>query len=694
MKVPKGFLWAGLEAGIKPNRKDLALVFSEAPCSAAGCFTQNLAKAAPVLDAERRLPGEGIRAVVINSGNANALTGPEGLDDVKTVCEAVAQELKIPPAAVVTASTGVIGVRLPAHKIVAAAPKLVSSLKPDPLVAAEAILTTDTRIKIGSRNVQIGGKDVTLTCICKGSGMIAPSLATMIAVVTTDCAITPPMLSGALQRAMRRSFNALTVDGDMSTNDCVFALANGKASLPTIADPGPGLATFSAALDDLCRQMAKEIAADGEGATKLLDVTVDGAPSEDVAQDLAKACAGSSLVKAAIFGADPNWGRVLASIGARAGTAGYAIEPADARVTVQDLAVYDRAPLGYDASVLKARMREPEVRVEVDLRRGEGKGQAWGCDLSYDYVKINADYTSLIVTKPDGGVAKDDRLTNYSPTFKVQLLVDALTYITKFAGTRCVIKYGGAAMVKESLKKSFCDDIRLLRAVGLRPIVVHGGGPEITRTLEKLGSKAEFVDGQRVTNASDLKVVEMVLTGSINTELVTLLNGNGSALAVGVSGKDGGLIRARKLVSEGRDLGQVGEVTRVNREFLEMLLQQGYVPVVSPVGLGEDGQSYNINADNVAAELAVAIGAQKLIYLSDVPGILKAGELIGQLTAPDLKALIDDGTIAGGMKAKATSILKVLASGVPSVHLLDGRVPHSIIGELFTDNGVGSWIRS
>jgi acetylglutamate kinase len=524
--------------------------------------------------------------------------------------------------------------------------------------------------------------------------MIAPSLATMIAVVATDCAITPPMLSVALRQAMRRSFNALTVDGDMSTNDCVFALANGKAGNPPIADPGSSLDAFSGALDELCQQMAKEIAADGEGATKLLDVSVEGAPAEDVALDLAKACAGSSLVKAAIFGADPNWGRVLASIGARAGTAGYAIDPADARVMVQDVAVYDRAPLAYDASVLKARMREPEVRVAVDLRRGEGKAQAWGCDLSYDYVKINADYTSMIVTKPDGGVAKDDRLSNYSPTFKVKLLVDALEYIKKFSGTRCVIKYGGAAMVKESLKKSFCDDIRLLRAVGLRPIVVHGGGPEITRTLEKLGGKAEFIDGQRVTNASDLKVVEMVLTGSINTELVTLLNGNGIAQAVGVSGKDGGLIRARKLVQEGRDLGQVGEVTRVNRDFLEMLLQQGYVPVVSPVGLGEDGQSYNINADNVAAELAVAIGAQKLIYLSDVPGILKAGELIGQLTSADLRALIDDGTIAGGMKAKANSILRVLASGVPSVHLLDGRVPHSIIGELFTDNGVGSWIRA
>jgi acetylglutamate kinase len=694
LKVPKKFLWAGVQSGIKPNRKDLALVYSEIPCAAAACFTQNLAKAAPVLDAEKRLPAEAVRAVVVNSGNANALTGPEGLDDVKTVCEAVALALKVPASAVVSASTGVIGVRLPAHKIVSAAPTLAGSLKADPLGAAEAIMTTDTRTKLGARVVRIGGKDVTLTCICKGSGMIAPSLATMIAVVATDCAITPPMLSGSLQKAMRRSFNALTVDGDMSTNDCVFALANGAAGNPPIADPGAALDIFAAALDDLCKQMAKEIAADGEGATKLLDVTVAGAPGEEMALDLAKACAGSSLVKAAIFGADPNWGRVLSSIGARAGTAGYPIDPADARVTVQDMPVYDRAPLAYDANVLKARMRSPEVRVLVELRRGEGSAQAWGCDLSYDYVKINADYTSLIVTRPDGGVGKDDRLTNYSPTFKVQLLVDALEYIRKFSGTRCVIKYGGAAMVKDSLKRSFCDDIVLLRSVGLRPVVVHGGGPEITRTLEKLGGKAEFVDGQRVTNSEDVKVVEMVLTGSINTELVTLLNGNGSALAVGLSGKDGGLIRARKLVQEGRDLGQVGEVTRVNKDFLLMLLDQGYVPVISPVGLGEDGQSYNINADNVAAEVAVAIGAQKLIYLSDVPGILKAGELVGQLTGADLQALIDDGTVAGGMKAKARSILKVLSAGVHSVHLLDGRVPHSIIGELFTDHGVGSWIRA
>jgi acetylglutamate kinase len=693
VKVPQGFRFAGLHAGIKPNRKDVALVYSEAPCSAAGCFTQNLAKAAPVLDCEKRLPAGGVHAVLVNSGNANALTGPEGLQDVVAVRAALAAELHIDPAGVLTASTGVIGHRLPVHKLTAAVKPLAQNLKLEIEPAAEAILTTDTRVKMATRTLQLSGKEVTLSAICKGSGMIAPELATMIAIVVTDCAITPGALSGALRAAMARSFNSLTVDGDMSTNDCVFALANGAAGNTPISDPGPDLAAFTEALESICKQLAKEIAADGEGATKLLEVTVAGAPSVEIAQDLAKAIAGGSLVKAAIFGADPNWGRILAALGARAGTKGYPVDPAGARVLVQGIAVYDGAPLGVDASTLKSRMRSTEVKVEIELApRGAGSATAWGCDLSYDYVKINADYTSLIVPTESGGVAKDDRLANYSPNFKVALLVEALSYIQKFAGTRCVIKYGGAAMVKESLKKSFCNDISLLRSVGLKPVVVHGGGPEITKTLEKLGGKAEFIDGVRVTSSSDLKVVEMVLTGSINTELVTLLNQD-SGNAVGVSGKDGGLLRARKIQAEGgRDLGQVGEVTRVNKDFLEMLLGQNYVPVISPIGIGEDGQSYNINADAVAAKVASAIGAQKLIYLSDVQGILKAGELVSELTAAGLEDLMADGTIQGGMKAKVRSILEVLRAGVKSVHLIDGRVPHSIIGELFTDKGVGSWI--
>ena len=704
MKVPAGFRFAGLHAGIKPNRKDVALIYSEAPCSAAGCFTRNTAKAAPVLDCEGRLPASGMHAILINSGNANALTGPQGLLDVKAVRAALGAALRISPDSIVTASTGVIGHRLPVHKLEAVVGPLVANLKIAIEPAAEAILTTDTRVKMATRTVLLSGKEVTLSAICKGSGMIAPELATMIAVVVTDCAISPGALGLALRNSMARSFNALTVDGDMSTNDCVFALANGLAeNAPLTEEPGADFDLFAAALDDLCRQLAREIAADGEGATKLLTVQVSGAPSFEIAQDLAKAVAGGSLVKAAIFGADPNWGRVLAALGARAGSKGYPVDPASARVLVQGVAVYDRAPLGVDAATLKSRMRAPEVDIQIELRDvGAGEGGrpqhptfsavAWGCDLSYDYVKINADYTSLIVATESGGVAKDDRLANYSPNFKVALLVEALSYIQKFAGTRCVIKYGGAAMLKDSLKESFCNDISLLRSVGLRPVVVHGGGPEITRTLERLGGIAEFIDGVRVTSSSDLKVVEMVLTGSINTELVTLLNQD-SSNAVGLSGKDGGLLRARKIQSEdGRDLGQVGEVVRVNTDFLEMLLNKNYVPVISPVGIGEDGQSYNINADEVAAKVAIAIGAQKLIYLSDVAGILKAGELVSELTAGELKALLLDGTVQGGMKAKVKSILEALAAGVSGVHLIDGRVPHSIIGELFTDKGVGSWI--
>lgn len=288
----------------------------------------------------------------------------------------------------------------------------------------------------------------------------------------------------------------------------------------------------------------------------------------------------------------------------------------------------------------------------------------------------------------------DDRLADHSPGFKRALLVEALSYIARFTNTRAVVKYGGAAMVKESLKASFANDINLLRSAGLLPIVVHGGGPEITQTLEALGmGKSEFVDGVRVTGRDDVKVVEMVLTGKINTELVSLLNVS-SAHAVGVSGKDAGLLRARKLVGEGgRDLGMVGEVTHVNCELLEVLLDRKYVPVVSPVGLGEDGEGYNINADAAAAEIAIALKAEKLIYLTDVAGILENGELISEISAGDLMKKIGDGTVRGGMVAKAKSILRAIDGGVARVHIIDGRAPHSVIAELFTDRGVGTLVR-
>ena len=287
--------------------------------------------------------------------------------------------------------------------------------------------------------------------------------------------------------------------------------------------------------------MARAIAEDGEGATKLVEVTVRGAPEAEIARDLARSVAGSNLVKAAIFGADPNWGRVLASIGARAGSRRYDIDPLRARVTIQGIVVFEGgAPTAIDPLALRAKMRDPQIAIDVQLAEGKEDATAWGCDLSYDYVKINADYTSLTASSPEGTVASDDRLTNYTPGFKRALLVEALSYISRFSGKRAVVKYGGAAMVKDSLKASFAADMNLLKSAGLAPIVVHGGGPEITHTLEKLGSKrSEFVEGVRITDAADLKVVEMVLTGKINTELVSLLNQR-NAHAVGVSGKDAG----------------------------------------------------------------------------------------------------------------------------------------------------------
>jgi acetylglutamate kinase len=697
LKIPKGFRFAGVASGIKPQRRDLALIVSDAPAAAAAALTVNKACAAPILDLKGRLPAEGMRAIVANSGNANALTGPGGLEDVSTIRAAVAQTLGIQKRAVMTASTGVIGQRLPAQKIVDALPAMLEQLGDHADLAAEAIMTTDTRPKTSVREITLSGKSATVMGIAKGSGMIAPQLATMHCFVTTDAAVTPKILSEVLGRAMEKSFNMITVDGDMSTNDCAIVLANGLAQNPRISDPGPDLDVFEAALTDLCCELARAIAADGEGATKMMEVAITGAPNDAIARDCARSIANSPLVKAALFGADPNWGRILSTVGARAGSQSYPIDPFQAKVFVQDVPLYGNgAPIDYDRDALKARMRETRIDVRVELAEGNTAAVAWGCDLSYDYVKINADYTSLIIQKPDGGAAKDDRVANYSPAFKRSLLAEALKYIAAFSGQIAVIKYGGAALVKESLKEAFAEDVTLLKRVGLKPVVVHGGAPEVSRTLEKLGERSEFIDGLRITDAASLPVVEMVLTGKVNQELVSLLNAR-DAGAVGVSGKDGQLLKARKapLHESGRDLGHVGEVVEVNREFLKMLLRSNYIPVISPIGIAEDGKSLTINADEVAAHVAVALGAKKLIYLTDVPGILESapdGELVHQITSAELAKRIENGSITGGMKVKGRAILLALEGGVERVHVLDGRQPNTVIAELFTDKGVGTLV--
>ncbi len=645
MKLPKGFRYAGVHAGLKPSRADVALVVSDVPAVAAGCFTTNLAAAAPVVDAAARLPARGVRAVVINSGNANALTGPQGLADVVACRAAVATALGCELAAVYAASTGVIGARLPAGKIVAAADKLVAALAPAPHTAAEAIMTTDTRVKLASRTCELGGRAVTIAAIAKGSGMIAPQLATALAVITTDAAIAPDALAAMLREAMTTSFNSLIIDGDTSTNDAIFVLANGLADNAIVDGPGADRDAFGAALTAVCEDLAKEIAADGEGATKQLEVRVTGAPTAAIAQDLARSIAGSTLVKAAVFGADPNWGRVLATVGARAGSQGYAIDPHAARVTIQELVVFDGgAPTTFDPASLRARMRQPHVTIAVELRRGEASATAHGCDLSYDYVKINADYTSLIVQSPDGQLAKDDRLTNYSPSLKRSLIVEALSYITRFTGLRCVVAVGDRALVKASLVKAFCDDIKLLRTVGLVPVVVVG-------------------------------------SDAIASELVSLLNSDGGH-AMGLSGNDGAMLRT----------SDAGEVLAVNGDVIEMMLSRNFIPVITPTGLGRDGRSHNVDQDVVASRVAAAIKAAKLIYLTDVAGVLAEGELLPQLSVDEVTARVAAGTITAGMRVKVEAALVGIAGGVDRVHVIDGRTPHNLVAELFTDRGVGTLI--
>ncbi|HEY6477082.1 MAG TPA: acetylglutamate kinase, partial [Polyangia bacterium] len=430
--------------------------------------------------------------------------------------------------------------------------------------------------------------------------------------------------------------------------------------------------------------------ADGEGASKLFVVDVAGAPDRETARDLARAVAGGSLVKAGIFGGDPSWGRVLAALGARIGARGLAIDPAGVTLDVQGVRVYgDGGPVAFDKDDLSARMRSAEITARMDLGLGKASARALGCDLTFDYVKINAEYyagPAAIGAAPEAGRRGPSGVNR-------PVIVEALSYIRRFAGKRAVIKYGGAAMVDPALKRSFAEEMVLLQSAGLRPVIVHGGGPEITKTLEKMGRKSEFADGQRITGAEEVRVVEMVLTGRINTEIVGLINSLGGN-AIGLSGKDGRLLVASKLVPvPGKpDLGFVGEIDAVNADLLDMFLERGYMPVISPVGFGLDGSSYNINADVAAGEIACACGAERLIFLTDVAGILDDdGKLLTEIKAADLEARLGK-SIKGGMHVKARAVLDALSGGVRAVHIVDGRAPHSVVAELFTDRGVGTLV--
>ena len=278
---------------------------------------------------------------------------------------------------------------------------------------------------------------------------------------------------------------------------------------------------------------------------------------------------------------------------------------------------------------------------------------------------------------------------------QAEILIQALPYIQKWSGSVFVIKYGGAAMVEDTLAQAVMQDVVLMHCVGIQPVIVHGGGPEVSEAMKRLGKQPTFVQGLRVTDAETMEIVEMVLTGKTNRRLVAAIHQQGGR-AVGISGKDGNLLVARKLESE-PDLGFVGEVEQVNPEILHALLREGYIPVVSPVGIGRDGASYNLNADHVAGVLAPALGATKLLLLTDVPGVLSDPDnpdsLISELSHEQAARMLEAGRISGGMIPKLQACLTALGGGVSRAHILDGRIPHALLIEVFTDTGIGTMIR-
>ncbi len=393
----QGFSASGLHCGIRKNKTkpDLALIYSDRDCAAAGVYTRNLVQGAPIAVTKKNIADGKARAIVCNSGIANTCA-PDGLEKAEKMCEIIGEVLGIPSTDVVVASTGVIGPSLPIEPIANSAQALKDALRPDGSpMAATAIMTTDTFPKEAAVKVEIGGKEVRVGGIAKGSGMIHPNMATMLSFVTTDCAISPEMLQKAIKAAADATYNMVTVDGDTSTNDTFMVLANGAAGNPEITGEGEDYKAFAAALEAVGRKLSKMLAKDGEGASKLLVVRVEGAPDLHTARTVARSVSGSSLFKAAMFGNDANAGRVLCAIG----YAGVPVDVDKIDVTFRSQTGSEqvcRAGLVADFSEEHALavISQPELETVIDLHMGEVSAEAYGCDLTYDYVKINADYRS------------------------------------------------------------------------------------------------------------------------------------------------------------------------------------------------------------------------------------------------------------------------------------------------------------
>ncbi len=387
---PIGFRASGVACGLKPEGTDLALIASDRPAEAAGVFTTNRVQAAPIQLNREHLADSSAQAIVVNSGNANACTGERGLADARQTVRDVARELNVAPETVLVNSTGVIGVPLPMDKIRSGIPVAVRDLREDGWAdAAAAIMTTDTVPKMASVRMRLDGRTVTVCGIAKGAGMIAPDMATMLGFVATDARIDPEHLEKCLRDAVDRSFNCITVDGDTSTNDTVLLMANGGAGEPALSRGE--VMSFQAGLNAVCVSLARQIARDGEGATKLITIRVDGAASTADARTVGLSVGNSKLVKTAVFGRDPNWGRILCAIG----YAGVPVDPDEISVSMTGIPIYGQGRgLPFDTDDAIRALSASDIDIEINLGQGSRSATIYTCDLTYDYVRINAEYTT------------------------------------------------------------------------------------------------------------------------------------------------------------------------------------------------------------------------------------------------------------------------------------------------------------
>ena len=666
--LPRGFRAAGVTAGLKPEGLDVGVLASDSPETvSAARFTTNARVGAPVT-LSREADLSGLRAVAVNSGCSNVGDGARGLETAAAMQSAAASKLGLEADQVGVASTGVIGVELPREPVVEGVRAACDALELDAGGFSEAILTSDRGPKRACLQVHLpSGESVRLAAQAKGAGMISPSFATTLCFVETDAALAAETLDLLLGVCIKRSFDRISVDGQLSTSDSVFALASGASGV-RVEPEGPAELALGEALDALLRQLALDIVADGEGAARVGRVVVSGRP--DAVEPVARAVANSPLVKTALHGGDPNFGRVLQAAG-QAWPAGEAF--------VADLEIEDRLLVSAgdavglaasDLSELSELVRGPEVEYRLTLPGEGGETEVFFSDLSPAYVEFNSSLHELM---------RD-----------IGTLLEALPYIREFHGETVVIKYGGAAMTEPELKEEFARDVVLLKYVGLNPVVVHGGGPDITAYMDRLGMEVRFVDGMRVSDEATVEVVKMVLVGKQNKDIVLRLGRHGQP-AVGLCGDDGRLFTVTKRVSGETDMGFVGDIERVDADVLNHIAED-YIPVIASVGADLEGNSYNVNADLAAAAVARALEAFKVIFLTDVDGWRAdpddPSSRISEATAEEVRKRL--GEVGGGMRPKLEACLQALEAGVDNAHIIDGRTPHSLLLELFTDEGIGT----